>query len=73
MLPFEIHRTAIGVYMLELVRKSILGHESMVKCMIGSNKTLFNWISLWNIQKWVPLLFTIGLTKFLEFNHYYRG
>ncbi len=65
MLPFEIHRTAIGVYMLELVRKSILGHES--------DGEMYDWIKQNLIQldqplehsKWVPLLFTIGLTKFL--------
>ncbi len=66
-LPFEIHRTAVGVYMLELLRKCIQGHEV--------DNQLYDWIKACLDHSddidlgitWIPLYFTLGLTKHLGF------
>ncbi len=66
-LPFEMHRTAVGVYMLELLRKCIQGHEI--------DSPLYDWIKTCLDYSdspdlsvtWIPIYFTLGLTHHLGF------
>ncbi len=66
-LPFEIHRTAIGIFMIELIRKSLTNKET--------DKELYDWIkSCLTIcdeipvkLTYMPLYFLVGLSRQLGF------
>lgn len=69
-LPFEIHRSAIGIFLLEIVRKCLTGAQTdqdmyyWVKSCLDhtdqSDSSLF----------WLPLYYSIGFTKYLGFQPY---
>jgi len=66
-LPFEIHRSAIGIFMIELIRKSLTNKETDVE--------LYDWIKSClsvcdesNIKPtYMPLYFLVGLSRQLGF------
>ncbi|MEP7266538.1 MAG: DNA repair protein RecO [Saprospiraceae bacterium] len=75
-LPFEIHRSAVGIFMLELIRKSLRNSEL--------DHQLYDWIKRCLDQcdepalrlNYMPVYFLIGLTRFLGFcplNNFEKG
>ncbi|MEO5582919.1 MAG: DNA repair protein RecO [Saprospiraceae bacterium] len=66
-LPFEIHRTAVGVFMLELLRKCIQTNDFdhnlydwIKNCLDHSDEPTF-------AVTWMPLHFILGLARHLGF------
>jgi DNA repair protein RecO (recombination protein O) len=66
-LPFEIHRSAIGIFIIELIRKSLINKETDIE--------LYDWIKSClttcdelNIKlAYMPLYFLVGLSRQLGF------
>ena len=67
-LPFEMQRTAVGVFMLELLRKCIQGNDI--------DSRLYDWIKVCLDHSddatlhvtWMPLHFILGFSKHLGFH-----
>lgn len=66
-LPFEIHRSAIGIFVLELIRKCLNNKETDVE-LYEWVKSCLNICDQINIKlSYMPLYFLIGLSRHLGF------
>lgn len=72
-LPFEIHRSAVGIFLLEIVRKCLTGVEK--------DQELYQWVkaALDHVDQpesplvWLPLYYSVGFTRYLGFRPFHDG
>jgi len=72
-LPFEIQRSAVGIFLLEMVRKCLTGVEK--------DQELYHWVKSGldyadqddSPLGWLPLYFSIGFTRYLGFRPFHDG
>lgn len=72
-LPFEIQRSAVGIFLLEMVRKCLNGVEQ--------DQELYHWVkaSLDYTDRpdtaltWLPLYYAVGFTRYLGFRPFHDG
>lgn len=72
-LPFEIQRSAVGIFLLEMVRKCLTGAER--------DRDLYLWVKSGldyadeaeSPLGWLPLYFSIGFTRYLGLRPFHDG
>jgi len=72
-LPFEIQRSAVGIFFLEIVRKCLTGAER--------DQELYQWVKsgldyadqIDSSLVWLPLYYSIGFTRYLGFRPFHDG